>query len=187
LELLHELVPTATVMALLVNPADTTLAETQSREVLLAAHTLGLELHVLNASSERDFDAVFANLVQLRAGGLVISAGPFFSSRSEQLAALALRHAVPTIYQFRDFAAAGGLMSYGGSLTDAYRLVGIYTGRVLKGDKMERRARRGSLGLNDDFRPRVNFRGGPKLAQRHVRYRRKLTVVPLVPWERFVS
>jgi putative tryptophan/tyrosine transport system substrate-binding protein len=114
LELLHELVPTATVMALLVNPADPTLAETQSREVLSAAHSLGLELHVLNASSERDFDAVFANLIQLRAGGLVISAGPFFASRSKQLAALALRNAVPTIYQYREFSAAGGLMSYSG-------------------------------------------------------------------------
>jgi putative ABC transport system substrate-binding protein len=135
LELLHELVPTASVMALLVKPADPTLAETQSREVLSAAHTLGLELHVLNASTERDFDAVFAKLIQLRAGGLVISSDPFFNSRSKQLAALAVRHAVPAIYQYHEFAAAGGLMSYGSSLTDMYRQAGVYTGRILKGDK----------------------------------------------------
>ena len=100
-----------------------------------AARSLGLELHVLNVSAERDLDAVFANLVQLRAGGLVISGGQFFNSRSKQLAARALRHAVPTIFPYRDIAAAGGLMSYGASITDAYRLAGIYTGRVLKGEK----------------------------------------------------
>jgi putative ABC transport system substrate-binding protein len=90
---------------------------------------------VLNASSERDFDAVFAKLIQLRAGGLVIGSHALFTARSEQLAALALRHAVPTIYQNRRFVAAGGLVSYGGSITDAYRLAGVYTGRILKGDK----------------------------------------------------
>ena len=100
-----------------------------------AAHTLGLELHVLNASTEGDFDAVFAKLIQLRAGGLVIGADAFFTSRSEQLAALAVRHAVPAIYTDREFAAAGGLMSYGGSITDSYRLAGVYTGRILKGEK----------------------------------------------------
>ena len=104
LELLHELVPTASVMALLVNPADPALAETTTKEVQAAARTLGLELHVLNASTERDFDAVFAKLIQLRAGGLVIGGDAFFTSRSEQLAALAVRHAVPTIYQKREFA-----------------------------------------------------------------------------------
>ena len=135
LQLLHELVPTASVMALLVNPANPTLAETNTKELQAAARTLGLELHVLNASTERDFDAVFAKLIQLRAGGLVIGGDPFFTSRSEQLAALALRHAVPTIYQYREFAVAGGLLSYGADLTDAYRLAGIYTGRILKGDK----------------------------------------------------
>jgi putative ABC transport system substrate-binding protein len=90
---------------------------------------------VLHASSDRDFDAVFARLVELRVGGLVIGGEPFFNSRSEQLGALTVRHALPAIYQLRAFVAAGGLVSYGGSLTDAYRLVGIYTGRILKGEK----------------------------------------------------
>jgi putative ABC transport system substrate-binding protein len=111
------------------------LAEATSRELEVAARSLGLRLHVLHASSERDFDAVFATLVQLRAGGLVIGPDALFTSRSAQLAALALRHAVPTIYQFRDFAAAGGLLSYGTSLADSYRQVGIYAGRILRGEK----------------------------------------------------
>jgi putative ABC transport system substrate-binding protein len=135
LELLHELIPTASGMALLVNPANPTLAETESREALSAAHTLGLELHVLNASTERDLDVAFAKLIQLRAGGLVITGDTFFNGWSKQLAALTLRHAVPTIFQYREFAAAGGLMSYGGSITDMYRQAGVYTGRILKGDK----------------------------------------------------
>jgi putative ABC transport system substrate-binding protein len=134
LELLHELVPTATIMALLVNPIGPN-AETDSRDVPLAARTLGLQIHVLHASTERDFDTAFATLVELRAGGLVISTDALFSARSEQLAALALRHAVPVIYGSREFAAAGGVMSYGGSVTDAYRTAGIYTGRILKGEK----------------------------------------------------
>ena len=134
LELMHELVPTATIMALLVNPTSPS-AETQLRDVQAAARTLGLQLHVLHASTERDLDTVFANLVQLRTGGLVIGADAFFNSRSEQLAALAVRHAVPAIFQFREFAAAGGLMSYGGSLADLYRQSGVYTGRILKGEK----------------------------------------------------
>jgi len=135
LELLHELVPAASVMTRLVNPANAAIAESQSGGLLSAAHTLGLELHVLNASTERDFDAVFASLTQLRAGGLVIDSDPFFTARQEQLAALTVRHAVPAIYENRGFAAAGGLVSYGGGITDAYRLAGVYTGRVLKGDK----------------------------------------------------
>jgi len=134
LELLHEVLPTARVMVLLVNPADRALAQAQSREVLSAARSLGLELHVLNASSERDFDAVFANLFRLRAGGLVIGAGSVFVRGIEQLAALTVRHAVPAIYQSREFPAAGGLMSYGSDITESYRLAGIYTGRVLKGE-----------------------------------------------------
>jgi len=135
LEMLHELLPTAGAFALLVNPADRALAQAQSREVLSAARKLGLELHVLNASSERDFEAVFANLIRLRAGGLVIGAGSVFLRGVEQLAALTVRHAVPAIYEYREFPAAGGLMSYGANLTESYRLAGIYTGRVLKGDK----------------------------------------------------
>jgi putative ABC transport system substrate-binding protein len=135
LELLHELVPTAHVMALLVNPANPGIAETESRETLAAAQSLGLELHVLNASTEPDFDVALANVKQLRAGGLVIATDAFFTSHSEQLAARAARYAVPAIYKGREFAAAGGLMSYGSDVTDAYRLAGNYTGRILKGEK----------------------------------------------------
>jgi putative ABC transport system substrate-binding protein len=135
LELLHELVPTASVMALLVYPANPVLAEANTKELQAAARTLGLELHVLNASTESEFDGVFAKLIQLRAGGLVIGSDPFFTSRSEQLAALTVRHAVPAIYAWREFAVAGGLLSYGAEITEAYRLAGNYTGRVLKGDK----------------------------------------------------
>ena len=132
LQLLHELVPTATIIAALVNPTDPARAETTSKELQAAADTLGLQLHVLHASTDRDFDTVFARLVELRAGGLVIGGEPFFNARSEQLT---IRHAVPTIYQLRAFAGAGGLVSYGASLTDAYRLVGVYAGRILKGEK----------------------------------------------------
>jgi putative tryptophan/tyrosine transport system substrate-binding protein len=135
LELLHELLPTASTVALLVNPANPALAEAQSDSVRSAAHNLGLELHVLNASTEREFDAVFASLLQLRAGGLVIAADPFFTTRQEQLAALAVGHAVPAIYENREFAAAGGLMSYGGDIPDAYRLTGVYAARILKGER----------------------------------------------------
>src|SRR5262245_1299750 len=135
LQLLRDLVPAARAIALLVNPENPTLAETNTKEVRAAARTLGLELHVLNASAERDFDGIFAKLTQLRAGGLVIGGDTFFIDRSEQLAALAVRHAVPTIYQSRSFAVAGGLLSYGTDFTETYRLAGNYTGRVLKGDK----------------------------------------------------
>jgi ABC-type uncharacterized transport system substrate-binding protein len=134
LQLLQELVPTASVMALLVSPAYPTVAETNTKEVQAAARTLGLELHVLNASTERDFDGVFAKLIQLRAGGLVIGGGAFLISWSEQLAGLTVRHAVPAIFFGREFAVAGGLLSYGADIPDAYRLAGIYTGRVLKGE-----------------------------------------------------
>jgi putative ABC transport system substrate-binding protein len=135
LQLLHDLVPTATIIAALVNPSDPSRAETTSQELQSAADTLGLQLHVLHASADRDFDTVFSRLGELRAGGLVIGGEPFFNSRSEQLGALTLRHAVPAIYQLRAFAAAGGLVSYGASLTDAYRLIGGYTGQILKGAK----------------------------------------------------
>ena len=135
LELLHDLVPTATVIAALVNPTDPARAETTSRELQAAARTLGLQFHVLKASTDQEFDAVFGRLVELRAGGLVIGGEPFFNSRSEQLGALTVRHAVPAIYQLRTFAAAGGLVSYGSNLTDSYHLTGAYVGRVLKGEK----------------------------------------------------
>ena len=135
LELLHELVPAATTFAFLVNPANPANTETQSNQVLSAADSLGLELHVLNASTEDEFNAVFASLLQLRAGGLVIAGDPFFVAGQERLAALALRHAVPAVFETREFVAAGGLLSYGGSLTDSYRLAGLDVGRVLKGEK----------------------------------------------------
>jgi len=135
LQMLHELVPAASAMALLVNPANPRVTETNIKLFGTAAHALGLELHVLNASTERDFDGVFAKLIQLRAGGLVIGPDSFFTGRSEQLAALTVRHAVPAIYHIRSFAAAGGLLSYGAETADSYRLTGIYVGRVLKGEK----------------------------------------------------
>src|SRR5262245_6238128 len=135
MELLHELVPTATTIALLVNPINPVLAEPQSRDGEAAARTLGLKLHVLHASSERDFDTVFATLVRLGASALVVAEEGLFNRQREQLAALAARHRVPTIYPWREGALAGGLMSYGVSLKDAYHTVGIYTGRVLKGEK----------------------------------------------------
>jgi putative ABC transport system substrate-binding protein len=134
LEVLHELVPAAKIIALLVNPTNPA-AETISRDAQAAAQTIGLELHVLRVSTERDFETVFANLRQLQAGALVISPDSFFNIRSEQLAALALRYAVPTISAFRAYAVAGGLMSYGGSATDQGHQAGVYTGRILKGEK----------------------------------------------------
>ena len=135
LEILHNLVPAATSFAVLVNPSDPDRAEIIVRDLQAGARTLGLQLHILQASAERDFETAFVSLAQLQAGGLVIGGEPFFNSHTQQLAALSIRHAVPTIYQLRSFAAAGGLVSYGGSLTDAYRQAGIYVGRVLKGEK----------------------------------------------------
>jgi putative ABC transport system substrate-binding protein len=135
-ELLHELVPTTTVIGLLLNPTNPTNSETQSRDLQAAARTLGLRLHVLHASTERDFDTVFATLLQLQAGVLMIGIDGYFTVRMEQLAALTIRHAMPTIYANREFAAGGGLISYGGSRPDAYRQVGVYTGRILKGEKV---------------------------------------------------
>jgi ABC-type uncharacterized transport system substrate-binding protein len=135
LELLHELVPAARVIGLLVNQADTALAQAQSRAIQSAADTLGLELQVLNASSEHDFDAAFASLIRLRAGGLVIGAHSVFTRSMEQLANLTVRYSVPAVYLYREFAAAGGLASYGPDITESYRMAGIYTGRILKGEK----------------------------------------------------
>ena len=135
LEVLHALLPTATDFAVLVDPTGPAIAEPFVREVQAAAHSLGLRLHVLNASSERDFDSVFARVVQLKAAALIISPIISFVGRAEQLAALAIRYKVPTIYQYRPFAAAGGLMSYGSDETEYYHLVGTYAGRILKGEK----------------------------------------------------
>jgi putative ABC transport system substrate-binding protein len=135
LELLHELVPTATIIAGLVNPTNPVLAEPETRDLQAAARTLGLTLHVLHASSEQEIDAAFTTLVQLRAGGLVIGADAYFNSRSEQLAVLALRYAMPAIYQFREFVLSGGLASFGATVADTYRPLGVLAGRILKGDK----------------------------------------------------
>src|SRR5438445_4751900 len=134
LELLSELVPRARVIALLMNPNNAT-TERIIRDVQEAARTKGLQLHVLKARSESEIDSAFASLVQLHAGALVVGADPFLSSRREQLVALASRHAVPSSYAWREFAASGGLISYGPSLTYAFRLVGAYAGKVLKGAK----------------------------------------------------
>jgi putative ABC transport system substrate-binding protein len=134
-ELLHEVVPAATTIAALINPNNATAAETQSKELQSAAGALGLQLHILHASSERDFDVAFAAMIRLRAGGLAIGGDGFFVSRSEQLATLTLRHGIPAVFQFREFVAAGGLMSYGGSGTGQFRQVGVYAGRILKGEK----------------------------------------------------
>jgi putative tryptophan/tyrosine transport system substrate-binding protein len=134
LELLHELLPTVKVMALLLDPADRALAQAQAREVLSAAKNRGLELHVLNVRSEADFDTVFADMKRLRVGGLVIGAGSLFLRGLNKLAALTVRHAVPAIFTYRDFCVAGGLMSYGSDILDSYRFAGVYTGRILKGE-----------------------------------------------------
>jgi putative tryptophan/tyrosine transport system substrate-binding protein len=133
-EMLHELAPTATVLAALLNPTFPG-SETQSSDLQAAARNLGLQLHVVHASTERDFDPTFAAMVQLRAGLLVIGADPFFFGHRDQIAALAVRHRIPAIFFLREFAAVGGLMSYGPSVTDIYRQVGIYAGRILKGEK----------------------------------------------------
>jgi putative tryptophan/tyrosine transport system substrate-binding protein len=135
LELMHELLPLVTSMALLVNPAVPATAEPVSRSSQAAAQALGLKLHIVHASNDRDFDAVFERLLLLRIGALVIGPDTLFTSRSEQLAKLTVRHEMPAIYEFREFARAGGLMSYGSSETEYYRLVGTYAARVLKGDK----------------------------------------------------
>jgi putative tryptophan/tyrosine transport system substrate-binding protein len=137
LELLHEVVPGASSIALLVNPASPAQAEPQTHELQAAAQKLGLQLHVLHARTELEIDAAFATIVQLRAGGLVIGPDVLFNgvTRSQQLAALALRYRVPTIYQYPEFTAAGGLMSYGSNLVEMFRLTGVYVGRILNGEK----------------------------------------------------
>jgi putative tryptophan/tyrosine transport system substrate-binding protein len=134
LELLTELVPQARVIALLVN-SNKQGDEPMMRDVQEAARAKGVQLHILKAGTDSEIDAAFASLVQLHAGGLVVSPDAFFGSRRDQLVALASRHAVPAIYEWREFAAAGGLISYGSSLTDTWRQVGIYAGKILKGAK----------------------------------------------------
>ena len=135
LELARELIPGTSTVAVLINRTNPE-TETELRIMQTAASALGLQLHVLDASTEHDFDTIFAALHQTPARVLVIAgADPFLISRSEQLAELTVRHAVPAIFQFREFVAAGGLISYGGSVTDAYRQAGIYAGRILKGEK----------------------------------------------------
>jgi len=137
LEMLHELLPATTIVGALVNPINySPVIEAEMRRVRATARTLGFEVvHILQASTERDLDEAFSTLIQRRTGGLVISPDTFFSGQSAQLAVLASRHALPTISPYREFVTAGGLMSYGGSITDQYRLVGNYTGRILKGEK----------------------------------------------------
>ena len=134
LEVLRELLPGATVMAALVNPTNPN-ADSQSSDLQAAARKLGLQLQILHASSDSDFDAAFAGLSQVRASALLIGSDAFLTSRSAQLGVLTARHKVPAIYQFREFAAAGGLLSYGSSIIESYRQVGIYTGRILKGER----------------------------------------------------
>jgi len=135
LELARELFPGATTFALLVNPTNP-IAAAVSKDLEAVADTLGVRLHLLHASTEADFEAAFATAAQLRVAALVIaSADPWFGSHATQLGALALRHRVSAIYFLREFAAAGGLMSYGGSITETYRLAGLYAGRILKGEK----------------------------------------------------
>jgi putative tryptophan/tyrosine transport system substrate-binding protein len=135
LELAHELLPAATSAALLVNPTDPGRAETQSKELQAAAEHLGMQLHVLRAGTDPEIETAFAAFTQLKAGVLVIGGDAFFNSRSELLAELSSRYAVPAIYEYREFTNAGGLMSYSGSINESYRWAGIYAGRILKGAK----------------------------------------------------
>ena len=132
LGLLHELAPTATVVAVLANPTNPTF-EPETRNLQDAARAFGLQLHVLRASTVSEIDAALGTLVELRAGALVVVDDPFFNNRHDQIVALAARHAVPAIYNWREFAAAGGLVSYGPDLADSYRQAGVYTGKILKG------------------------------------------------------
>ena len=134
LDLLRQTVPKATTIAALVNP-NTPTTEVERRDMLAAAKTLGQQLIVLDASSDRDIETAFATIVQRRTGAMLVGSGPFMNSHREQIVALAARHAIPTMSPQREFAVAGGLMSYGTSISDAYRQAGIYAGRILKGDK----------------------------------------------------
>jgi putative ABC transport system substrate-binding protein len=134
LELLHEMVPAASTMALIVNPANLG-TEALNKLMQSAASALGLQLHVMQASTESEIDSVFVQLVELGAGGFLTSPDPFLNSRSEQFVSLMIRHAVPANFHLRAFAVAGGLMSYGTPIAETHRLAGLYTGRILKGEK----------------------------------------------------
>ena len=134
MELLHELVPKARITGLLLNPTGPNVKAVTS-DLLTAARVIGTPIQILHASTELELESVFASLAKSRIGALVIGTDTFFNSQSAKLAALTLRHGVPAIYQYREFVAAGGLMSYAGSITDAYRVAGAYTGRILKGEK----------------------------------------------------
>jgi putative tryptophan/tyrosine transport system substrate-binding protein len=134
LGLLHDLVPVATSIAAIVNPNNPP-AESQTKSIQEAAHAVGWQAHMLRASTERELDAAFARLAQLHAGAVMVAADPFFLSRRDYIVALAARHAIPAIYEQREYAAAGGLASYGADFRDSYRQAGIYTGRILKGEK----------------------------------------------------
>jgi len=135
LELLHELMPSATAVGLLVNPTSPHLAEADTNAQQAAARTLGLQLHIVHASRKEDFDPVFASLVQVRVGGLVIGTDSLFNTWKDLIAALSIRHGLPTIHQYREYALAGGLIGYGTETADLSRQVGVYTGRILKGEK----------------------------------------------------
>jgi putative ABC transport system substrate-binding protein len=135
LQLLQEAVPAATEFAILINPTSPNLAETQTKDLQAAARALNLQVHILKASTDRDFEVAFARIAELRAGGLVISSDSFFFAHIERLAALAAQANVPAIFGFREFPAAGGLMSYGADLADQHRTIGGYVGRILKGEK----------------------------------------------------
>jgi putative ABC transport system substrate-binding protein len=134
LALLHELVPAPAVIAMLANPTSPYF-ESETKDLIGAARALGRQVQVLNAATSQEIDAAFATLVQQRAGAVIVSGDPFFDSQRDKLVALSARHAIPAIYQWREFPDIGGLMSYGTSITDAYRQAGVYTGRVLKGTK----------------------------------------------------
>ena len=134
-ELLHELVPNTKLIAVLVNPNDPNLTRDITKNVQAAARTLGRQIHILNASTEGELDAAFSTFTQLRADAVIVGADTFFTSRRNQIVALAARHSIPAMYYLREFTAAGGLLSYGTSLPDSYRQVGIYAGRILKGEK----------------------------------------------------
>jgi putative ABC transport system substrate-binding protein len=135
LEMLQRLVPTATIMAVLINPTSSSLAESTAKDAQAAARKLGVQLHLLHASTASDLDGVFATMAQLRVGAFVVGPDAFFFSRRDQIAELATRYAMPAIYYVREFAAAGGLMSYGVSVADGYRLAGVYVGRILRGEQ----------------------------------------------------